>query len=61
MRLALMKLQAGCQIDWLEIDIDRDPDLIRLYDTLVPVLTYQGKEVCHYFIDEPAIKSLIDV
>lgn len=56
MRLALMKLQKKIDFNWVEIDIDRDVSLIRVYDSLVPVLDYQGQEVCHHFIDEPAIR-----
>lgn len=59
MRLALMKLQKKIDFDWDEIDIDRDTSLIRLYDAQVPVLEFQGQEVCHHFIDEQAIRRLL--
>ncbi len=59
MRLALVALQKELEFEWLESDIDRDTDLIRLYDSKVPVLQYQGKEVCHYFIDEKAIREIV--
>jgi len=42
-------------LSWREVDIDRDIDLIRLYDTLVPVLCHDETEVCHYFFDESAL------
>jgi hypothetical protein len=58
MRLALVKLQKKANFSWKEVDIDRDTDLIWQFDTLVPVLHYQDKEVCHYFIDEKAILEL---
>lgn len=59
MRIALVELQKKLDFNWVEIDIDRDTDLIFKYDTKVPVLDYQGEEVCHYFIDENAIRVLI--
>ena len=59
MRLALVALQKQLDFTWVESDIDRDTDLIRLYDDKVPVLQYHGKEVCHYFIDEKAIRELV--
>jgi Ni2+-binding GTPase involved in maturation of urease and hydrogenase len=60
MRLALMKLKKSVEFNWVEIDIDRNTDLIREYDVLVPVLSLDGKEVCHHFIDEKAIRHLVE-
>ncbi len=59
MRLALVALRKQLEFDWDEVDIDRDTDLIRQFDTLVPVLQYEGDEVCHYFIDEDAVRSIV--
>ena len=42
-------------IAWHEIDIDRDPELIRLYDARVPVLCSGDLEICHFFFDESAL------
>jgi len=42
-------------INWSEIDIDRDKNLIAQYDSKVPVLCNSGQEVCHYFFDEQAL------
>jgi hypothetical protein len=42
-------------IEWREVDIDRDIELIRLYDTRVPVLCVDETEICHYFFDESAL------
>jgi hypothetical protein len=42
-------------IDWREVDIDRDMELIRLYDIRVPVLCLGETEICHYFFDESAL------
>jgi len=46
---------------WREIDIDRDPGLIRLYDARVPVLCLGEHEVCHYFFDESALRAALAI
>ena len=48
-------------LQWREIDIDRDPALIRLYDARVPVLCLGGQEVCHYFFDESALRAALAI
>jgi hypothetical protein len=56
MRKALMAFAGNHQsIEWLEIDIDRDVELIRRFDTRVPVLCRDDNEICHYFFDESAL------
>ena len=57
MQLALTRLKRQLDFDWQAVDIDRDTDLIRRYDVLVPVLCHKDEEVCHHFIDEAAIRS----
>lgn len=57
MQLALSKLRKKLDFDWQAVDIDRDTDLIKRYDVLVPVLCNGDEEVCHHFIDEVAIRS----
>ncbi len=42
-------------LTWREIDIDRDVELIRQYDVLVPVLCFGEQEICHHFFDEKAL------
>ena len=46
-------------VSWNEVDIDRDTDLIRQFDTRVPVLCYGDKEVCHFFFDESALIAVL--
>jgi glutaredoxin len=56
MRKALVAFSRNRQaIEWREIDIDRDVELIRRYDVLVPVLCLGEREVCHHFFDESAL------
>ena len=59
MRLALLRLQKSIVFSWQEVDIDRDVELIRRFDVLVPVLYYRDQEVCHHFINESAIREII--
>ena len=46
-------------LNWREVDIDRDVELIRRYDTRVPVLCYGENEICHYFFDETALRAAL--
>ncbi|HWU98580.1 MAG TPA: glutaredoxin family protein [Oxalicibacterium sp.] len=46
------------------IDVDADETLVALYDELVPVLMAQrddepGKRLCHYFLDEAAVRTFV--
>jgi hypothetical protein len=40
------------------VDVDADPTLVARYDELVPVLvaSLAGTELCHYFLDETALR-----
>lgn len=47
------------------IDVDADPELVARYDELVPVLLASRDgappvELCHYFLDEAALRAFID-
>ena len=46
-------------VEWREVDIDRSAELIRRYDTRVPVLCAGDTEVCHYFLDRDALGQLL--
>ncbi len=46
-------------LKWREIDIDRDPVLVRRYDSKVPVLCLGEVEACHYFLDGEALESAL--
>ena len=58
-RLALMRLRPELGFDTEEVDIDRDVDLVRRYDTKVPVLALGEREICHYFLDEDALRACL--
>lgn len=63
MELALQPLLAELGAVVQVLDVDADPDLEARYDELVPVLlegngeTHQ--EICHYFLDEGAIRTYL--
>lgn len=43
------------------IDVDADPALVARFDELVPVLfgDLSKPELCHYFLDEAAVRSYL--
>ena len=60
MRKALVSFSKSAQpLSWHEIDIDRDPELIRRYDARVPVLCCGDDEICHFFFDESALRATL--
>jgi len=42
------------------VDIADKPELESLYGTKVPVLTHDGAEICHYFLDEVALRQCFE-
>ena len=47
-------------VDFEEFDVDADPALEERYGELVPVLTRaDGSEICHYRLDEQALKRAL--
>jgi len=60
MRKALMAFDRKIKpLKWREVDIDRDPDLVRRYDSKVPVLCLGEVEICHYFLDGEALEAAL--
>lgn len=41
------------------LDVDEDPALEERWGELVPVLLHRGEEICHYFLDEPAVREVL--
>ena len=57
---ALRGLQPRLGFELRLIDVDRDPGLSHRYGEWVPVL-YQGEqEVCHYHLDETALRRMLE-
>ena len=42
------------------VDVDRDAELRHLHGARVPVLALEGKEVCHWFLNEEALLSRLE-
>lgn len=40
---------------WERLDVDSSPELLERFDTLVPVVLVDGREVAHWTIDEDAL------
>lgn len=45
-------------LSWHEVDVDQDPDLKARYDRDVPVLCYQGRELCRHEVDLTLLDTL---
>lgn len=39
------------------VDVDADDELVARWDELVPVLLHEGQELCHYHLDEVAVRA----
>lgn len=62
MLAALRRLEPpGQAFDIAVRDVDADPALLDRFDELVPVLYGEpdGPELCHYFLDEPAVRAYL--
>jgi hypothetical protein len=62
MLAALRKLEApGQHFEVDVIDVDADEALVARFDELVPVLygDLDGPELCHYFLDEVAVRKYL--
>lgn len=42
------------------VDVDQHPALEQLWDELVPVLLVGDTELCHYHLDEAAVRAYCD-
>lgn len=56
MEAALRILQGSFDFDVRIIDVDADSALEARFGERVPVLTHGGVELCHYFLDEAAVR-----
>ncbi len=41
------------------VDVDEDPALRARYNEWVPVLEVGGREICHHFLDETALRHYL--
>ena len=56
---ALDRLQPELGFEITQVDIDRDPELQRRYDTRVPVLLIGDAEICYYFLEEQRLRDCL--
>ena len=59
MEEGLARLQREVRFDLEIFDVDADPVLEARFDERVPVLEGDGKELCHYFLDEAAVRAYL--
>ena len=57
MTQALERLRPELVFDLTSVDIDTDPELVRLYTTRVPVLVADDVEICYYFLEETRLRE----
>ncbi len=57
MLAALEALRGELAFELTVLDVDADPALLALYDERVPVLVAADGELCHYFLDEVALRA----
>ena len=57
--LATLRAALGFTVE--AVDINQDAALTEAYGTRVPVLHIDGVEICHYFLDEAALKRYFGV
>jgi len=58
MLAALEALRGELDFEIVSVDVDADPALVARYDELVPVLTCEGRELCHYFLDAAKVREV---
>ena len=56
---ALRALQGRFVFDINIVDVDSDPLHEQRFGELVPVLMHGELELCHYFLDEPAVSAYL--
>lgn len=56
MEAALLALRNEFDFELEVIDVDSNPEIERRYGERIPVLAHGDKELCHYFLDRPAVR-----
>ena len=60
MRDALQSYQAEFGFELEIVEIDDFPDLEQKYNELVPVLLHNDHEICHWHLDEVALREYLE-
>jgi hypothetical protein len=56
-QLAALQVELGFRVR--PVDVDSDADLVEDYGVLVPVLLLEEREICHYHLDEAALRQAL--
>ncbi|RKP52052.1 glutaredoxin family protein [Trinickia fusca] len=60
MQVALEPLLAEFDMPVEVVDIDTDAELEARYDELVPVLVWDGQELCRYRLDAAHVRAVLE-
>ena len=60
MRDALKPWQLRYGFDVEVVEVDDFPELEAEYNELVPVLLHNGRQICHWHLDEAALQEYLD-
>lgn len=52
-----LKAEFGFEVD--SVDVDENPEHEARFGELVPVLSHGERQLCHYFLDEPAVRAYL--
>lgn len=55
--VAAVSAERGVQ--WREVDIDAEPDLVSRYGEVVPVVEVDGSQVSYWWIDEARLRAAL--
>lgn len=59
MGAALAPIATELGLTVTRVDIETDAELEARYGLLIPVLVCDGSELCHYRLDEPAVRRFV--
>ena len=59
MEQALREYESEFDFVIRRVPIDNDAELERAHGTKVPVLVCEDMEICHYFLDKPALMRVL--
>lgn len=59
MLAALETLRGEFDFDIESLDVDANPEWVKRFDELVPVLMLGDEEICHYFLDTAKVREVL--
>lgn len=59
MKRLVARVIAGSDVSLVEIDVDRTPELARLYGNEVPVLFVDGRKIAKYRVDRARLERAL--